>query len=129
MSYDKVYSGGWQDGSTGQTPINADALNHMEQGIIDGDEQYKWHIHTASDISIAANSYVYYTAEDVTMPVLTGYTRFIIPRCTSSVAVVTGWAFDSDNHPFLYLRNLTSSAATVTVRMLLMHLKNSVQWT
>lgn len=35
MSYSKYYSGGWQDGSSGATPITAEALNHMEQGIID----------------------------------------------------------------------------------------------
>ena len=37
MSYSKYYSGGWQDGSSGGTPITADALNHMEQGIIDSE--------------------------------------------------------------------------------------------
>ena len=37
MSYNKYYSGGWQDGSSGGTPITADALNHMEQGIIDSE--------------------------------------------------------------------------------------------
>jgi hypothetical protein len=37
MSYSKYYSGGWQDGSSGGTPITAEALNHMEQGIIDSE--------------------------------------------------------------------------------------------
>lgn len=35
MSYSKYYLGGWQDGESGGTPITADALNHLEQGIID----------------------------------------------------------------------------------------------
>ena len=34
MSYSRFYSGGWQDGESGATPITAEALNHMEQGII-----------------------------------------------------------------------------------------------
>lgn len=37
MSYSKYYSGGWQDSSSGGTPITAEALNHMEQGIIDSE--------------------------------------------------------------------------------------------
>ena len=37
MSYSKYYSGGFQNGSSGGTPITAEALNHMEQGIIDSE--------------------------------------------------------------------------------------------
>lgn len=33
MSYEKFYSGGWQSGETGGTPITPEALNHIEQGI------------------------------------------------------------------------------------------------
>ena len=35
MSYSKYYSGGWQSGETGNTPITPDALNHIEDGIIE----------------------------------------------------------------------------------------------
>lgn len=35
MAYTKYYSGGWQNASSGNTPITAAALNHIEQGIID----------------------------------------------------------------------------------------------
>lgn len=34
MSYEKFYPGGWQSGETGGTPITPEALNHMENGIL-----------------------------------------------------------------------------------------------
>lgn len=33
MSYTRYYTGGWQSGETGKTPITPEALNHMEEGI------------------------------------------------------------------------------------------------
>lgn len=33
MSYEPYYSGGWQSGESGGTPITPEALNHMEEGI------------------------------------------------------------------------------------------------
>lgn len=39
MSYEKYYSGGWQSGETGGTPITPEALNHMEQGIANLDSE------------------------------------------------------------------------------------------
>lgn len=33
MSYSPFYTGGWQSGETGGTPITPEALNHMEEGI------------------------------------------------------------------------------------------------
>lgn len=33
MAYTPYYSGGWQSGEEGGTPITPDALNHMEEGI------------------------------------------------------------------------------------------------
>lgn len=35
MSYEPYYSGGWQSGAAGGTPITPEALNHMEEGIAD----------------------------------------------------------------------------------------------
>lgn len=35
MAYTPYYSGGWQSGEEGGTPITPDALNHMEEGIED----------------------------------------------------------------------------------------------
>lgn len=35
MAYTPYYSGGWQSGEEGDTPITPDALNHMEEGIED----------------------------------------------------------------------------------------------
>lgn len=34
MAYTPYYDGGWQNQPSGNTPITADALNHMEDGII-----------------------------------------------------------------------------------------------
>ena len=34
-SYNPYYSGGWQSGEEGGTPITPDALNHMDDGIAD----------------------------------------------------------------------------------------------
>jgi hypothetical protein len=33
MAYTPYYSGGWQSGEEGNTPITPDALNHMDTGI------------------------------------------------------------------------------------------------
>lgn len=33
MSYQKYYPNGWQNGQSGGTPITAEALNHMEDGV------------------------------------------------------------------------------------------------
>lgn len=33
MSYEPYYSGGWQSGESGATPITPEALNHIEKGI------------------------------------------------------------------------------------------------
>lgn len=48
MSYSPYYTGGWQTGETGGTPITPAALNHMESGI------------DANDAAIADNT------EDIT---------------------------------------------------------------
>jgi hypothetical protein len=34
MGYEKYYSGGWKSGEAGGTPITPEALNHMENGIL-----------------------------------------------------------------------------------------------
>jgi hypothetical protein len=33
MSYQKYYPNGWQNGKAGNTPITAEALYHMEEGV------------------------------------------------------------------------------------------------
>lgn len=38
MSYEKYYPGGWKSGETGGTPITPEALNHMEKGIEEANE-------------------------------------------------------------------------------------------
>lgn len=38
MAYTPYYTNGWQDGSSGGTPITAEALNYMESGIEDNAE-------------------------------------------------------------------------------------------
>ncbi len=133
MSYDKAYAGGWQDGSSGMTPINAAALNHMEEGIEAASEpKYKWqHLSDSSyTVTIAANSGTTYTfPNNITMPLIDDYTRFVVPRTSNSQIVATGWSFDSDGHLSVYLRNLTSSSATVYVRAYLIYLRNDLQWT
>ena len=35
MSYNPYYTGGWQSGEVGNTPITPAALNHMDNGIKD----------------------------------------------------------------------------------------------
>lgn len=34
MSYERCYTGGWASAESGGTPITPEALNHMEEGII-----------------------------------------------------------------------------------------------
>ena len=41
-SYNPYYSGGWQSGEEGGTPITPDALNHMDQGIVDVDAKVQY---------------------------------------------------------------------------------------
>jgi hypothetical protein len=38
MAYTPYYTGGWQSGEEGGTPITPDALNHMEEGIEDAND-------------------------------------------------------------------------------------------
>lgn len=38
MAYTPYYTGGWQSGEEGGTPITPDALNHMEEGIKDAND-------------------------------------------------------------------------------------------
>ena len=129
MSYDKAYAGGWQDGQSGQTPINAAALNHMEEGIESASAQMKWQSFVSDGITLAADEGMTYTVSNVTMPPLDGYSRFVIPRSSRSQVTVTGWAFDSDNHLTVFIRNLTSSSTSLTVRGMLFYLSEDNQWT
>lgn len=63
MSYSKYYLGGWQDGSSGGTPITADALNHLEQGIIDANSST---LERVTDCNNATDPLkIYYTNADV----------------------------------------------------------------
>lgn len=39
MAYSKYYPNGWQSGEAGGTPITPDALNHMENGIVNSAEK------------------------------------------------------------------------------------------
>ena len=130
MSYDKAYAGGWQDGSTGQTPINADALNHMEEGIEAANEpEFKWKPFVSDVVTLDANGSTTYTVTSVTLPSIDGYTRFVIPRASRSQAVVTGFGFDENDNLTVFLRNLTSSSVEFTVRGVLMYLDDNNKWT
>lgn len=51
MSYTKYYTNGWADGESGGTPITADALNHIESGIVSAAEGTDW-----STVTLAAGS-------------------------------------------------------------------------
>lgn len=128
MSYDKAYAGGWQDGSSGQTPINAAALNHMEEGIVAANEpEYKWRGFVSDGVTLGANESMTYTVTTVTMPEIDGYTRQAIPRASRSQVVVTGYAFDGESLN-VFVRNLTSSSVSFTVRGLLLYLNDNNKW-
>ena len=129
MSYDKAYAGGWQDGSSGQTPINAAALNHMEEGIVAANEgKIKWRGFVSEGVTLAANESMTYTVTTVDMPDMDGYAKFAIPRASRSQVVVTGYAFNG-NTLDVFVRNLTSSSVSFTVRGLLLYLSYDNQWT
>ena len=127
MSYDKVYSGGWQDGSSGMTPINADALNHMEQGIIDGQRLWK----AVSAVQVTAESGANIIAMTEAFPELTGYTRRVTNlRSANSNLVIVGWRWASDNiHPEIRIRNLSGSAITDYINMDYEYYSDEQQWT
>lgn len=40
MAYAPFYAGGWADGESGETPITAEALDHIEAGIATIDADY-----------------------------------------------------------------------------------------
>lgn len=52
MAYDRYYTGGWQDGESGNTPITAASLNHIEDGLVTITEP------SALTITYVSNSYV-----------------------------------------------------------------------
>lgn len=127
MSYDKVYSGGWQDGSSGMTPINADALNHMEQGIIDG--QRLWKAISPQQITAASGSNL--ITIDVSFPELTGYTRRVTNlRSANSQLIIIGWKWATDNiHPQIRIRNISDSSITDFINMDYEYYSDAQQWT
>lgn len=127
MSYDKVYSGGWQDGSTGQTQINADALNHMEQGIIDG--QRLWKALPATQVTAASGSNL--ITIDVSLPELTGYTRRVTNlRSANSQLIIVGWKWATDNiHPQIRIRNISNAEITDFINMDYEYYSDAQQWT
>lgn len=127
MSYDKVYSGGWQDGSSGMTPINADALNHMEQGIIDG--QRLWKAISPQQITAASGSNL--ITIDVSFPELTGYTRRVTNlRSANSQLIIIGWKWATDNiHPQIRIRNISNAEITDFINMDYEYYSDAQQWT
>lgn len=127
MSYDKVYSGGWQDGSSGMTPINADALNHMERGIIDG--QRLWKAISPQQITAASGSNL--ITIDVSFPELTGYTRRVTNlRSANSQLIIIGWKWATDNiHPQIRIRNISDSSITDFINMDYEYYSDAQQWT
>lgn len=127
MSYDKVYSGGWQDGSSGMTPINADALNHMEQGIIDG--QRLWKAISPQQITAASGSNL--ITIDVSFPELTGYTRRVTNlRSANSQLIIVGWKWATDNiHPQIRIRNISNAEITDFINMDYEYYSDAQQWT
>lgn len=127
MSYDKAYAGGWQDGSTGQTPINADALNHMEQGIIDSQRLWK----AVSAVQVTATSGANIIAMTEAFPEKTGYTRRVTNlRSANSLLVIVGWRWASDNiHPEIRIRNISNSEITDYINMDYEYYPDAAQWT
>lgn len=127
MSYDKVYSGGWQDGSSGMTPINADALNHMEQGIIDGQRLWK----ALPPQQITAESGLNVIEMSEAFPERTGYTRRVTNlRSLNSNLVIVGWRWASDNiHPSIRIRNLSNSPITDYINLDYEYYSDAQQWT
>ena len=127
MSYDKAYAGGWQDGSSGMTPINADALNHMEQGIIDG--QRLWKALPAQQVTAESGGNIIAMTE--AFPERTGYTRRVTNlRSANSNLVIIGWRWASDGiHPEIRIRNLSSSAVTDYINLDYEYYSNEQQWT
>ena len=127
MSYDKAYSGGWQDGSSGMTPINAEALNHMEQGIIDG--QRLWKALPSQQVTAASGSNV--IAIDVSFPELTGYTRRVTNlRSANSQLIIVGWKWATDNiHPQIRIRNISNAEITDFINMDYEYYSDAQQWT
>lgn len=128
MSYDKVYSGGWQDGSTGQTPINADALNHMEAGIEAANVQRLWKqvMYTAT-VTASADRF---TMEEK-FPAREGYTRMVTNIKTSSNNQwITGWFVGGTDGETVTLRlNNGSGSTSVTVVCVYEYYSNDCQWT
>ena len=127
MSYDKAYAGGWQDGSTGQTPINAEALNHMEQGIIDSQRLWK----AVSAVQVTATSGSNIIAMTEAFPEKTGYTRRVTNlRSANSNLIIVGWRWASDNiHPEIRIRNISNSEITDYINMDYEYYSDEQQWT
>ena len=117
-------------GTTATTLTGAIAEHESQINDLVNKPSMHWR-HVASNdysVSLGANEATTYTFPDVTMPNISGYTRFAVPRTTSSNVVATGWAFDSSNHPMVYVRNLRSSSSSAMIRLNLFYLNNSLAW-
>lgn len=88
---------------------------------------YKWRGFVSDGVTLGANESMTYTVTTVTMPEIDGYTRQAIPRASRSQVVVTGYAFDGESLN-VFVRNLTSSSVSFTVRGLLLYLSDNDRW-
>ena len=128
MSYSKYYTGGWQDGESGATPINSAALNHMEDEIanLSNKPALFWKTMSYTGSLSATNQWL---DTNVVFPARDGYTRSIIRiSCDTSNAVVTGYDVKSGNYVSFRMRRFSDSTLTVTVTFICLYLKDSLQW-
>lgn len=128
MSYSKYYSGGWQDGSSGGTPITAAALNHIEDEVanLSNKPALLWKTMSFTGSLSATNQWL---DTNVVFPARDGYTRTIIRvSCDTSNAVVTGYDVKSGNYVSFRMRRFSDSTLTVTVTFICLYLKDSLQW-
>ena len=91
--------------------------------IVQSLPQYQWKA-TEATITVGASAGYTHTFTDITMPAKSGWGRQIIARCSNDKVALCGWTWDSDNHPQIIVRNLTTSGTGVVVRVCCLYLRN-----
>lgn len=110
--------GKWGDG------MSMLSIKKLLTKILQSLPQYQWA--AAEDtVTVAANAGYTHTFTAITMPAKTGWSRQINARCSNDKVGMCGWTWDSNDHPQMIVRNLTSSGTGVVLRVCCIYIRDA----
>lgn len=91
---------------------------------------FKWKsVTSGSAVSLEASAALAYTfPSTINFPVLTGYSRLVIPRTANAHVAATGFFLNNDNTVGVYLRNLRSTSSSSVISAILLYLSDDYAW-